>query len=94
MKMKHSQTIRLIPIISEYIEMIDITDAIDTQTKENMSVSLASFIEHGVTKFIAGQREHGGNITDRNLDQELRNEITDIMWYNYAKDWKQNKDQS
>jgi hypothetical protein len=41
-----------------------------------------------VNKFIKGQQEHGGDIRDRKLDDELYQEQIDTFWYNAARYWK------
>ena len=54
---------------------------------DEMSGSLTQFCEAAIEKFIKGQKEHGGNITDRDLDEEVRKELLDIFWYTSAKKW-------
>lgn len=56
-----------------------------------MTESLTNFIIDATNKYIAGQKEHGGSITDRDLDKEIRHEQIDLFWYLEAKKWKGNK---
>lgn len=55
--------------------------------KEMMTESLVNFILDSVSKFAAGQKEHGGSITERNLSEETRKEIIDLFWYQSALKW-------
>lgn len=43
--------------------------------------SLEDFIVTSIRKFIKGQKEHGGKITDRDLDIEIDQEHIDLFWY-------------
>jgi len=52
-----------------------------------MSTSLALFIDSAIDKFLKGQLEHGGDIRDRDLDEEIKNEHIDLFWYNEARKW-------
>ena len=72
----------------EYREASDTGDIESGATKIEMAASLQSFIETSVHKFLAGQREHGGRLQDRNMDQEISNELIDLFWYSSAKNWK------
>lgn len=83
------QTVHLIANLAKYIDGLDEQNELNIHVRENMAVSLAAFFESAVTKFIAGQREHGGDLTKRNLDEEVRKEHVDMFWYSYAKDWPQ-----
>lgn len=61
------------------------------ELKENMVISLGDFIRDSLDKYIAGQKEHGGDLRDRNLDEEIRKEQIDMFWYSEAKKWKGEK---
>lgn len=50
--------------------------------KEFIVDSLANFNEQAINKFIKGQAEHGGHITDRDLQREMNLEIIDMFFYN------------
>lgn len=52
-----------------------------------MSESLMIFTKRATEKFIKGQKEHGGDIRDRNLPSELAQEVLDIFWYTSAQSW-------
>lgn len=62
---------------------------LDTKTCQAISSSLTNFIYAGVIKYIKGQQEHGGRLTDRDLLAEKRNEIIDLFFYNEADAWIQ-----
>lgn len=49
-----------------------------------LASSLTVFVESATRKFIAGQNEHGGHITDRALLTEIDNELIDLFWYSRA----------
>jgi len=55
--------------------------------QQQLAASLSQFCLKAITKFRVGQEEHGGDIQDRDLDEEIFNEIIDLMWYVYAKKW-------
>lgn len=48
---------------------------------------LAEFVFSAIKKFENGQKEHGGNITDRDLNLEISQEITDLFFYTRAQKW-------
>lgn len=43
---------------------------------------LAFFVTQAIEKYINGQKEHGGDLRDRDLPLELHKEILDLFWYN------------
>lgn len=56
-----------------------------------MADSLTTFCISAINKFIVGQKKHGGNIIDKDLDKEFQQEFIDMFWYMNAKNWKQNE---
>lgn len=44
---------------------------------------LENFVKSAITKFIKGQKEHGGDLSDRNLSAEIDNEIIDLVIYRW-----------
>ena len=56
--------------------------------QDEMAVNLTDFVADAIVKFMQGQLEHGGNITDRDLDHEMRMETIDTFWYGCAKEWQ------
>jgi len=46
-----------------------------------------------VKKFIAGQKEHGGNLLDRDLNQDMRDEAIDMGVYAIAQEIKEELEQ-
>ena len=71
------------------IQEIDKKEVLSDDTIKKMETSLINFVINSTVKFIKGQKEHGGNLADRNLDEEITNETIDIYWYNEAKKWKE-----
>lgn len=53
-----------------------------------MAKALTEFVVNATEKFIAGQKEHGGLITERNLEHEIEMEHLDLFWYQRAFDWQ------
>lgn len=75
------QTLLLHTQLEDYISKLDIKNNLTAEVKRNMARSLASFTELSVSKFIAGQAEHGGDLRDRDLSKELAAEQIDSFWY-------------
>jgi hypothetical protein len=81
--------LRLSLIILNEIQLADKTHSLSEETRTKMAMALDYFIIDAIDKFIKGQKEHGGNIEDRDLDKEIRMEMIDSFWYQQAKLWKQ-----
>ena len=80
--------ISLLRDIETFIKKEDDLNVVKPETRARMALSLFEFIRAATKKFIAGQQEHGGDITDRNLDEELYKEQLDMFWYGEAKTWQ------
>ena len=80
-KLTNPQSLLLYTQLEDYISKLDFYNRLTPEVKRNMATSLASFTEQSVTKFIAGQKEHGGDLRDRNLSTELAAEQIDSFWY-------------
>jgi hypothetical protein len=63
------------------------TPSVPPLTREFMSDSLTAFVLAAIDKFEKGQKEHGGDLRDRNHNKEILNEILDIFWYREASSW-------
>lgn len=50
-----------------------------------LTEDLATFVETAIVKYIKGQLEHGGNISDRDLDNEIDQEVIDLFFYQQAR---------
>lgn len=72
---------RLQASIVKAVAELDHTHALDAQTRVVVCNALFNFVLDSAAKFIAGQKEHGGHITDRDLLAELRKETIDTFWY-------------
>ena len=82
-------TDNLLQEIQKEIVGLDHNNILNSKIRTHISLSLTDFVRRSIQKYIMGQKEHGPNdIRDRNLDIEIQNEITDIFWYNEAKNWK------
>jgi hypothetical protein len=63
---------------------IEIPDSIAMLSKENQDFvidGLESFCWDATTKYIQGQKEHGGNLWDRDCLSECSKENIDQFWY-------------
>lgn len=54
--------------------------------------TLVNFVDRALDKYIKGQKEHGGSITDRDCYEDLRNELIDSIIYHSAMHWPRGKD--
>jgi hypothetical protein len=50
------------------------------------SDALADFIEEWFIKFAAGQREHGGDLRERDMRMDQRKELQDLLSYHLTDD--------
>lgn len=50
------------------------------------SAVLTQFVDDCMAKFAAGQREHGGDLRTRDVRNEIKQEIRDLIWYSLAAD--------
>ena len=80
-----TETEQLRVLIRQHIRMT--APSLDPLTSEQMANSLSDFVDKAIKKFAKGQAEHGGRIVDRDLDEEIRQEVTDLLWYALAKTW-------
>jgi hypothetical protein len=62
----------------------------DTEAAE-LGSDLTAFVDNAIGKYLAGQLEHGGHISDRDLDSEINQEITDLYFYHQANKRKHKK---
>lgn len=67
--------------IRRLIVEADITNSLTYLDTVDMSEDLNRFVRFAIEKFVAGQREHGGKLIDRNLILELEKEQIDSFWY-------------
>ncbi len=77
----------LVNEVMSYIDAEDIANKVSRKVQKEMAISLSNFIVNATRKFIAGQKEHGGDIRDRDLDKEISQEQIDLFWYLSAKQW-------
>jgi hypothetical protein len=63
----------------------------DSQEVLILANDLTSFVIHAINKYLKGQLEHGGHISERDLDVEISQEITDLFFYHQANKRKQKK---
>lgn len=86
-----SQKLFLYETIHSLCIALDVENNIPDKDKLKMADSLTTFCTNAINKFIIGQKKHGGNIVDRNLDKEFQQEFIDMFWYMNAKNWQQNE---
>lgn len=75
--------------IRALINKIDTHTDVEPFQRDKMAESLTEFVIFSASKFVAGQQEHGGRIIDRNLQHEMKMELTDMFWYMAAVEWKE-----
>lgn len=71
----------------ELINNLDHDKVLTPEAKLLMAKSLMKFNHDAIRKFIAGQKEHGGDIRERDLKQEMYKEHIDLFWYHAADTW-------
>lgn len=86
--------IEIYKAILDHIECVDKFNDLNKENRERMATSLTRFSEQAIIKYIQGQKEHGGDITEKNLDKEIDQEIIDIFWYNNGRRWKEQNEKS
>ncbi|HTH21274.1 MAG TPA: hypothetical protein VL854_03580 [Nitrososphaeraceae archaeon] len=70
------------------LRLLNDSGIITESRKQDIVDSLETFCMASMLKYIRGQKEHGDNITSRQLDAEIYNELVDIFWYTEAKQWR------
>ena len=74
--------------ILELIEAHPDSDRLPVNRKIQMANSLSNLVIMSIGKYYAGQAKHGGDICDRDLKKEIRQEQIDQFWYTEAQYWK------
>ena len=84
----HQTNLKL--ILADYIGYVneDFGKILSYDERMLMAATLQQFLIKAVDKYFKGQKEHGGSITNRDLQAEIQHEIIDLMWYNAAVGWK------
>ena len=59
----------------------DFDNIVSEEISALMAISLENFTVRAIDKFVAGQKEHGGDIRNRNLGIEFAQEVIDQFWY-------------
>lgn len=75
--------------INNLITNLDVNCHLSATDKIRMTSSLFKFNIESIIKFIEGQKKHGGNIINKNLEHEFRMEFIDMFWYREAETWKE-----
>lgn len=83
------ERINLFSSIQFKIELADYDRVLNDNNKLKIATSLYNFINKAITKYIKGQKEHGGDITEKDLRKEINQEIIDLFWYSEAEVWKE-----
>lgn len=71
------------------VECHRLASLLDDRRKQQMTDSLTLFVIGAIDKFMDGQEQHGGDICDRDLRAEIRDEQIDQFWYSEAEKWKE-----
>lgn len=79
--MKTRHTLPLYKALEDLIKQCDEEGVLDLNTKVFMARSLESFCLAAIEKYIAGQKEHGGNLMQRDCFYEMGQEHIDQFWY-------------
>ena len=79
---------RLRIAISLMIDIRDTDQHLSESTQADMAYSLTNFVIDATDKFIKGQIEHGGELQNRDLAKEIKQEQIDLFWYTEAQNWK------
>ena len=74
--------------IARVIEQHADRDLLPGVRRVEMARALESFVRAAIDKYYQGQQAHGGDIVDRNLSVELRQEQIDQFWYLEAMKWR------
>lgn len=78
--------------ISNEVESHIAADTVGAERRVQMADSLTKFVISAITKYYIGQQVHGGDICDRDLEMELRQEQIDQFWYSEAMKWRRGDD--
>lgn len=58
------------------------------QRRDDLCIFACSLVNALFDKYLKGQKEHGGDIKDRDLTVELRLELLDALIYHEAQSWQ------
>lgn len=71
--------------IHEAIEAYDANrKVLSDKEKVELALDLNRFVIDAIAKYYRGQKEHGGHISDRDLNIEIDNELIDLFFYHQA----------
>lgn len=73
----------LFQVIHESIIVADKDDLLNLTQRVIFASELENFVFLAIQKFMKGQREHGGDLSDRDLNAEIDNEIIDLVIYRW-----------
>jgi len=72
----------LLKLLRRHVDEEDkAANVLSNEQRVFLASALAKFVTHATEKFIIGQKEHGGDITDRHLVAELQRELIDAWFY-------------
>lgn len=71
-------------MINTFLPLPPIPEDCPPESKEFLIRTLTTLNKISVEKFLKGQKEHGGLITDRDCEYELNMEIIDLIFYFYG----------
>ena len=82
---------RLADVLIDLVKLVDYNKVLSDEKTLQIVGSLGIFVNHAICKYIKGQIEHGGDITDRDLHEEIQQEIIDLFFYTEGLKWKEKK---
>lgn len=71
----------LLKTLRRHVDACDTTMALTIEQRVFLAASLTKFVDAATSKFIAGQKEHGGMFWERPLFKELEDELIDAWFY-------------
>lgn len=67
-----------------FLTVPPIIDELSIEDRFFVVQSLQKLVNSSVIKYVKGQKEHGGKLTDRDCLEEAHMEIIDLSWYLFA----------
>ncbi len=80
---------QLTEAIFQTVEKLDVNGNLTSEMVSQVTEDLSEFVEFAARKYIKGQSEHGGHISERDLNIEIDQEIVDLFFYHSANKRKQ-----
>lgn len=82
---------QLVPLVYKLIDMLDHDKVVCKEDKLIMAKDIGDFVLASIGKYVAGQKEHGGRLINRDIDKDITNEIIDLFHYHRTNSKKHKK---